>query len=103
MYGEDIGIANMRQESFQLANNNVAAPAQTVYGGDYIFSQQATGYGTIALQVLGPDGATYQTIASKTASDATGGTGISLGSNATVKVVLTGTTAAYANLSRVPD
>ena len=92
-----------RQETYALAVNNVVSAPVTVYGGDYVFSQQATAYGTIALQTLAPDGVTWQTLVSKTASDGVGGTGLALGSYAVVRVVLTGTTAAYANLSRIPN
>lgn len=92
-----------KQESFSLAAANVASAAVTVFGGDYIFAQLATGYGTIKLQLLGPDGATWLDLVSKTASDANGaGTGVALPSNTQVRAVLTGTTAAFATLKRVP-
>lgn len=92
-----------KKESFQLAAANVAAAQVTVYGGDYIFAQLATGYGTIKLQVLGPDGATWLDLVSKTASDASGaGTGIALPNDAQVRATLTGTTLASATLRRVP-
>jgi len=90
------------QEVIQLVTANVASAAQTVYGGNYIFSQTCTTYGTDALQVRGPDGATYQTVISLAASDTTGGTAVSLGSSALVKAVVTGTTGCNATLSRVP-
>ena len=90
------------QEGLPLATANVAAPAQTVYGGTYIFAQMATAYGTVALQVMGPDGVTYETVISKSATDTTGGTAIQLQGGATVKAVLTGTTAANVTLTRVP-
>lgn len=91
-----------RQEALTLIDNNVPAAAQSVYGGDYIFAQQASAYGTITLQVMNPDGSTYSTLVSKTASDTTSSTLVTLGTNATVKAVADGTTAAYATLSRAP-
>lgn len=92
-----------KQESFPLANANVASGAVTVYGGDYIFAQMASAYGTLKLQILGPDGATWLDLISKTASDSDGaGIGLALASNAQLRVVLTGTTAAFATLKRVP-
>ncbi len=41
-----------RQDLALLASGNTAMAAQTVYGGDYLFGQSCTAYGTIALQVL---------------------------------------------------
>lgn len=90
------------QENLTLATANTAAAAQIVYGGNYIFAQMASAYGSIALQVLGPDKATYETIATKTQTDSTGGTAVSLQAGATVRVLLTGTTGAVATLGRVP-
>ncbi|MBG6118771.1 hypothetical protein IWY39_002575 [Sphingobium sp. JAI105] len=92
-----------KQESFALANNNVVSAAVTVYGGDYIFAQQAGAYGTVKLQIRAPDGVTWLDLLSKNASDANGaGTGVALPSNAELHVVLTGTAAAFATLKRVP-
>lgn len=90
------------QESFQLASANAASAAVTAYGGDYILSQACTGYGTVALQVRGPDGATWLPLVTKTAADTNGGTGIALGSYAVVRVSLMGTAGCNAILSRVP-
>ncbi len=92
-----------KQENFALANDNLAAAAVTVYGGDYIFAQMASAYGTVKLQIRAPDGATWLDLISKTASDANGaGTGVALPSNAEMRVVLTGTAVAFATLKRVP-
>jgi hypothetical protein len=90
------------RESFALVVANVPSAQATVYGGDYILSQTCTSYGTLALQVLGPDGATWQTVVSKTASDAGAGTGLSIGSFAKVRVTVTGTAGCNALLARVP-
>lgn len=91
-----------QQESYQLVAANVPSAAVTVYGGNYILSQTCTAYGTLTLQVRGPDGTTYQTVTSKTSSDTTGGTAIALGSFATVRATVTGTTGCNAILARVP-
>jgi hypothetical protein len=91
-----------RQEAFALVSANAPAAPQTVFGGDYILAQSCAAYGTLALQVRGPDGATFQTIISKTASDSTGGTGLALGSLAVVQAVASGTTGCNVTLSRVP-
>lgn len=94
-----------RQESVSLAAANTAASPATVYGGSYVFSQACTGYnsGSLVLQYLGPDGASWITMSSKTASDSSGGTLISLGSSAVVRVTLpSGSTACNATLARVP-
>lgn len=98
-------VTGGRQEAFALATANTASAPATVYGGDYIWSQSCTGYnsGTRALQVLGPDGSTYQTLVSKTASDTTGGTGLALGGGAVVRDSLpSGSTGCVSTLTRVP-
>ena len=91
-----------KQEGFALVAANTPSVAQTVYGGDYILAQACGAYGTVALQVRGPDGATFQTIVSKTAADAPGGTGVALGSAAVVQATVSGTTGCNVTLSRVP-
>lgn len=90
------------REAFPLVSANVASAPVTVYGGDYIFCQTATAYGTVKLQVLGPDAATWLDVLSKASADTTGGTGVSLGSGAVVRVLLTSTSGAAATLARVP-
>lgn len=90
-----------RQDLALLASGNTAMAAQTVYGGDYLFGQSCTAYGTIALQVLAADGASFQTIVTRNAADPAP-VGVALGSNAIVRVDLSGTNGCAANLSRVP-
>ena len=90
------------RESFKLIAANVPSAAATVFGGDYILSQVCGGYGTLNVQALGPDGSTWQTIITKTASDTAGGTGFALGSYAQIRVTVTGTTACNAIVARVP-
>lgn len=95
-----------KQETLALIAANVAAAAQGAYGGDYIWTVTGTfGGASVQLQSLGPDGSTYQNVgAAKTAPDATGGTGVGIGSNATVRATITGGTPANLNatLSRIP-
>ena len=91
-----------KQESFQLVSANTPSAAATGAGGDYILSQTCTGYGTLALQALGPDGVTWQTLLTKTSSDTAGGTGMSLGSYAQVRITVSGTTGCNTILARVP-
>lgn len=94
-----------RQESVALASANTAAGLSTVYGGSYIASQTCTSYnsGTLTIRYRGPDGATMLTLLSKTASDATGGTLVSLGSNAVVDATLpAGSNGCNVTLARVP-
>lgn len=103
--GDDAQSAG-KQETLTLITNNTPAAAQSAYGGDYVWSVQGTFNGaSVQLQSLGPDGTTYMNIgAAKTAADTTGGTGVGLGSNATVRAVITGgpPTGIYATLSRLP-
>lgn len=91
------------QEGFQLASGNVASPAATVFGGDYILDQVCSAYGSLQLQRLGPDGATWITSLTKTAADGAAPTGITIGGKAQVRVVLSGTAGCAATLTRVPN
>lgn len=90
-----------KQEMVMLASTNVAAVAQPVYGGDYLFTQTCTGYGSVALQVLGPDGSSFLTLLTRTGADPAP-VGIAIGSNAILRLDLAGTSGCAANLSRVP-
>lgn len=100
------------RENLTLASNvgaqgSFPATGTTAYGGDYIFTVSAANFNgaSVQLQALGPDGTTYQNIgAAKTANDTTGGTGVGLGSNARVRVTVSGGTPSglYALLSRLP-
>ncbi len=89
-------------EAFQLVNANVSAGQVKVVGGDYVLAQTGVTYGTLTLQVLGPDGTTWLTLVTKSASDGGSGTGVTLAANAVVRVTVAGTTGCYASLSRVP-
>jgi hypothetical protein len=96
------GPSFSRREVFLLASANVASAAVNVYGGTYLLNQVCGGYGTVQFQSLGPDGVTYQTVASYTSASTTGGLAVQMGSFQTVRVVLSGTTACNIKLSRVP-
>lgn len=93
-----------KQENVALATANAASGVQAVYGGGYVFNQTCTGYngGALNLRYRGPDGSTMIVMLGKVASDTSGGTLISLGSNAVVDVALpSGSTGCNANLARV--
>ncbi|QXT36841.1 hypothetical protein KV697_05945 [Sphingomonas sanguinis] len=94
--------ADRSGEAFQLVNANVSAGQVKVAGGDYVFAQTGATYGTVTLQVLGPDGNTWLTLVTKSASDAGSGTGVTLAANAVLRVTVAGTIGCYASLSRVP-
>lgn len=89
-----------RQERAQLVTANVPAGAQAVYGGNYLFDQACSAYGTITLRTRGADGATMVTVLSRSAGDMTM---VALGSGATVDATVSGTTGCNAALSRVPQ
>lgn len=92
-------------ENAMLATANVKAAPVTLFGGTYIFNQSCTGYngGTLALRYQGAGGVTMVTLLGKVASDTSGGTMITLGSNSVVDVSLpTGSTACNASIVRVP-
>lgn len=91
-----------RREVFMLATANVATAGATVYGGAYILNQVCSTYGTVTFQAIGPDNATYQTVATYTAAPAGGGVAVSLGSYQAVRVTLSGTAGCNVKLSRVP-
>lgn len=90
------------REAFQLVSANTPIASATVYGGDYILAQTCTSYGTLTLQVRGPDATTWLTLVTKTAADTGSGTGIALGSYAVVRVTVSGAAGCFASLSRVP-
>lgn len=75
--------------ALSAANSTLAASASgvavpNVKGGSYIWAYQLGGTSpSLVLESLGPDGATYQTIATVTAS---GTQGVVIGSNATVRL-----------------
>lgn len=85
-------------EQFQLL------PTKTVqiYGGNYIFTQSGTGYGSIILEILAADDTTWVSLLTKTGSDTDGGTALTLGAAAQIRVRAVGMTTSYAKLSRVP-
>lgn len=91
-----------KQEAAALVVANAPSAPVTLFGGDYVFAQACTAYGSISLQVRGPDGGTFQTLLNKTASDTSGGTAVSFGSNAVVQAAVSGTTGCNATLSRIP-
>lgn len=95
--------ATSPRESFQLVSNNVPLSQVTVFGGDYVLSQTCASYGTLSVQVRGPDGVTFITMFSKTASDTGNATGIVLGSYAVIKISVSGTSGCNALLARVPS
>lgn len=83
-----------------LSNASASGPAVgPVVGASYEWCSSGTfGGATLALQALGPDGATFLPIATQTAA---GCTGVVLGQNAQVKVTVTGgsPSALYSSLS----
>ncbi|WP_341210664.1 hypothetical protein [Sphingomonas paucimobilis] len=90
-----------KQESVLLASGNVAVPAGTLYGGNYILNQTCSGYGTVALRYQAADGVTMVSLLTKSVAD-TSGTVLQFGSSAVVDVLLTGTTGCNVTLSRIP-
>ena len=91
------------REAFQLVNANTPGAPVSLYGGDYILDQICTSYGTVRLERRGPDAMTWIPLVTKTASDTTSGTGVTLGSFAVVRVTVAGTAGCYATFSRVPS
>lgn len=78
------------QTTYQLATaQTLTAGSNTgttanVIGGSYIFDAIMAGTGnSLVLETLGPDGTTYQTVTTLTAS---GQVGIVIGNNATVRI-----------------
>jgi hypothetical protein len=99
------------QNTYTLASNaslaagttNATTPVSGIKGGSYIFAYQFTQAATVSLilEALGPDGTTYQTISSLSATSGT--VGIVLGENSTVRLRngsgTNAVSALYANLS----
>lgn len=94
--------ADVQAEKYQLVSANVAAADQQVFGGNYVFTQTCSAYGTVTMLVRGPDGATFMQVAAYTTADTTSGHAFGLGSGSVVRVTLAGTTACNASLLRVP-
>lgn len=90
------------QQVLPLAIANASSGPQAVFGGTYILNQVCTIYGTVTFQALGPDGATYQTVATYSAATATGGVEVKLGTQQVVQVTLSGTAGCNVKLARVP-
>lgn len=89
-----------------LLSNAVATgnPYKVIAGGLYALSVVATWNGSTAkLQILGPDGATYQDIDAALSFTANGIQGVDLPGGCTVKMVVSGgpPAAMYANLGLV--
>lgn len=85
-----------------ISNGTATGAAFKVNGGLYAFSVQGTFSGaTVKLQILGPDGATYQDIDAALALTAAGIQGVDLPGGATVKAVVSGgpPSGIYANLA----
>jgi hypothetical protein len=111
-------LAQSFQEKFTLATANAAGSDQAtgtfvagagittrVYGGSYVLSQVCASYNanSLVLNVQAADNATFLPLVTKTGSDTTSGTSISLGAFSLVKVALpAGGTNCYVTLSRVP-
>lgn len=94
--------ADRRQEQFALVNGNTASAAVTLYGGEYVFSQSSTTYGTVALRYRTPDG-TMVVLVTKSGPDAGGGTSLRFAAGTVVDVLPSLTTGCNATLSRVPN
>ncbi|WP_433910358.1 hypothetical protein [Sphingomonas yabuuchiae] len=90
-----------RQESVALATANTPIAPTTLYGGNYIFTQACTAYGSVALRYRAPDGSMI-TLATKVVGDTGGGTAFQFGTSQVVDVLLTGTTGCNVTLSRIP-
>lgn len=65
-------MANVRNQAVVLLSNaSATGQAATVPGGRYVWAAQGTfGGATLTLQALGPDGTSYQDVASLTAAGA---------------------------------
>ncbi len=89
-------------QSHKVFTNQTAVTGDpfVITGGLYVYSTVATGAGTVALEYLGPDNATYT--AALTALTATGRSPATYLPAGTYRGVTAGLTAVYASLDRVP-
>ncbi len=85
-----------------VAFSNISADTSNfqLLGGKYMFEVIGTGFGTVTLQKLGPDGTTYLSVSSALAAN--GGAVLDLPPGQ-YKVAITTTTAVYASISRIPE
>jgi len=86
-------------EAVKFSNIAATTAAFTLTGGHYWIGAKATGFGTVGLQTLLPDGTTF--VASHTAFSADGFTTAFLPPG-TYKFVIATATAVYAGVVRIP-
>jgi hypothetical protein len=88
---DETGTAANSQTSYTLATNATlpansgTTPVAGVRRGVYVWDAQWSGTGTLALQALGADGATWRDVATLTASGTLAGE-VRMGANATVRL-----------------
>lgn len=98
------------QEKALLVVNSVATAPQTVYGGDYLIRATASNWNSasVTIQYLDEDGATYTALTNTDGSAVAPFTAnrtqpVTLGSNAQLRAVITGSpTGLYIAASRIP-
>lgn len=90
------------QQAIAFSNIAATTAAFECTGGTYVLSVKATGFGTVKLTALLPDGVTYGDVAngSLTADGMTAGLSLPPGQ---YKVNIASATAVYATLVRVPE
>lgn len=92
----------MQTASVTLLKNEAATSSAKAWpGGKGLFAVKATGFGSVALQILLPDGATWFTPAgaSLTADGAT----VFEFPPCQIRALVTGATAVYAEAARIPE
>lgn len=92
-------------DSFTLSNAAASSAPFPLKGGNYVFTVIGTGFGSVSLEILGPDGSTYtivSNIAGTAATRTTNGNicGLILPAG-TYKIAVTTATAVYANVAGV--
>lgn len=84
-----------------LTNGSATSVAFPWLGGKGVFASKATGYGTVALQYLLPDGATWATPTDGSLA-ADGGVVFELGP-CQIRAAVATATAVYASATRIPE
>lgn len=86
-------------ESVFFSNISVTSSNFELKGGKYTFAVIGTGFGTVTLQMLGPDNSTWLSVSADIAAN--GGSVLDL-CPGQYRVAIATTTAVYASVTRIP-
>ena len=97
-------MSGMAFDFVSFSDLSATSPTFTVIGGRYFVAVTAGDWssGSVTLDVLGPDGATYVQVSSSASLSANGAFVADLPPHGTYQLAISDATGVYAALSRVP-